>query len=130
MYPEVDQILYYNFLCKCSLFSIDDFTQIFYTKMGNFYCFLGVPYKKIRKQLIVPVLAACFSQRETTKITKNQPVQKFYSNNNFVQILYLFIISILYNNHIRLWTVSLFFSVVILQMLEPIYPLSEILWIL
>ena len=88
-----------------------------------------VPYKKLRKQLIVLILASCFSQRETRKITNNQPVQKFY-NNNFVWIFYLFIISILCNSHIRLWTISLFFSVVSLQMQEPIFPFSEMLWII
>ena len=79
------RLIRYNILLQflCTIFSILCwwFYTISYTKMGNFYWVFGVPYKKLRKHLIVPILAACFSQRESMKIAKNQLVQKFYDNN-------------------------------------------------
>ena len=51
--------------------TVDDLTEFSYTELGNFYEVFGVHFKKLRKQLIVPFLAVCFSRRETTKIAKN-----------------------------------------------------------
>ena len=82
MYPEVDQILYSItiFYAQYSLLMI---LHNFPTpRWAIFIGFSGYPLKK--QLLIVPILAASFSQRETMKITKNQPVQKFYDNNDFV----------------------------------------------
>ena len=59
-----------------------------------FIGFSGYPVKKKKKkppppqnktkQTLIPILAACFSQRRTTKVTKNQAAQKNYDSNDCI----------------------------------------------
>ena len=62
MYPEVDQVLY-SITIFCSKFS--------YTKRGSFYWVFRVPYKKNVFNLIVPILAALFSERNNENCQKS-----------------------------------------------------------
>ena len=78
-----DIMYYYNFLC--TIFSIDNFTQFSYTKLGNFYWVLGYPIKIFFKTYCTNPRSILFSERNSENCQK-QPVQKFYDDNDFVWI--------------------------------------------
>ena len=61
----------------------------------------------------------------TKKIAKNRIAQKICNDDNMISIFYLFIISILYCNDIMLSELFHNFSLVILQMLKPIFSFKN-----
>ena len=90
MYPEVDQIYSVSFFYAYKMTILDNFLT---PNCAIFIGFSGYPVKKkkspspqkkTKQPLIIPILAACFSQRQTMKITKNQAAQKNYDSNDCI----------------------------------------------
>ncbi len=89
MYPEVDQVYSVSFFYAYKMTILNNFLT---PNCAIFIGFSGYPVKKKqapsppppprKKPLIIPILAACFSQRQTTKITKDQAAQKKYDSND------------------------------------------------
>ncbi len=87
MYPEVDQVYSVSFFYAYKMTILNNFLT---PNCAIFIGFSGYPVKKKqapsppprKKTLIIPILAACFSQRQTTKITKDQAAQKKYDSND------------------------------------------------
>ena len=120
---------------RCILRLIRYYITIFYANV--LYSLLSILHKFVtpRWAIFIGFLGYSIKNEKTSNSTSPRSMLfsetiKLHKKTKAAMIafefFYLFIISILYNNHIRLWTVSPFFSVVILRMVEPIYPFSEI----
>ena len=72
--------------------------------MGHFYWVFRVPTKKKKIKLIVRILTACFSQRETAEIAKNSlcknSMTTIISFDFFTRLLFVYCIITMYGSEL------------------------------